>query len=486
MTRPPKAFTLADLLDQEELGLELLSGPATARVVGAHVVEIERPATWLERDWIMLTTGVRLRRRAQEQRRLVAELEAAGAAGLGFGTDLVFRKVPAALLEEARARDFPVFAVPLRTPFREIVGAVNRALAGSELRAMQRLSSIQLQLMDALADEEPERAVLARLASILDATVLRFGADGTVEAATGEAPAGAIWAAITAHPAVLVEFELDGRHTVATPIAGRPGFAAEAAPRGGGALGAPVGWLAAITDHARDRITRPAVRATAPVLAALAHISDAAQRQDRAIRAAVLEQVLAPADPDAGTLAARAASLGLDFVQPARIVLARGELQLDRPHLSARRGELTVALVQGDVRAAVAEPAAIGRPVSRLEDVPHSLRDAELALRRGVLDYADFDLATLLVAESPRERIEPKAAELLGGLREHPGLQEALAAYFDHGLDVMRAAAAMHVHHNTLRYRLARVEERLGRSLKDPATIASLYIALAYDDHASP
>jgi purine catabolism regulator len=43
----------------------------------------------------------------------------------------------------------------------------------------------------------------------------------------------------------------------------------------------------------------------------------------------------------------------------------------------------------------------------------------------------------------------------------------------------MSAARAMHIHHNTLRYRLGRVEEALGRPLKDPGTIAVLYIALA-------
>jgi PucR family transcriptional regulator, purine catabolism regulatory protein len=34
------------------------------------------------------------------------------------------------------------------------------------------------------------------------------------------------------------------------------------------------------------------------------------------------------------------------------------------------------------------------------------------------------------------------------------------------------------VHPNTLRYRLARAEELLGGSLRQPATIASLHIAL--------
>ena len=74
---------------------------------------------------------------------------------LGFGLDLVFKRVPAALLKEARARSFPIFAVPLPVPFRDVISIVNRALASSDLRALQRLSSMQLYLMDALARTTP-------------------------------------------------------------------------------------------------------------------------------------------------------------------------------------------------------------------------------------------------------------------------------------------------------------------------------------------
>ena len=54
-------------------------------------------------------------------------------------------------------------------------------------------------------------------------------------------------------------------------------------------------------------------------------------------------------------------------------------------------------------------------------------------------------------------------------------------AYFDHDLDVPAAAAELHLHPNSLRYRLTRIEEVLGRSLKRPATIAELHIALLAD-----
>jgi carbohydrate diacid regulator len=96
-----------------------------------------------------------------------------------------------------------------------------------------------------------------------------------------------------------------------------------------------------------------------------------------------------------------------------------------------------------------------------------------------LLDFADFDLGTLVVSESPPERIQPKVDECLADLRSHPALHAAVVAYFQHGMDVMRTAEAMHLHHNTVRYRLMRVEQLTGRPLRDPATIASLYIALA-------
>src|SRR6478672_5491583 len=158
VSRPQSAFTLGDLLAQEDLGLELLAGGDDAparRVAGAHAIEIERPSTWLEPGWIMLTTGVRLRNNAARQRQLIAELQAADAAALGFGLDLVFKRVLAALLKKAHARAFPVFVVPLPVPFRDVISVVNRALASSDLRALQRLSSMQLYLMDALGRRPP-------------------------------------------------------------------------------------------------------------------------------------------------------------------------------------------------------------------------------------------------------------------------------------------------------------------------------------------
>lgn len=139
--QPMAALTLGEILAAPGLGLELLAGFEAADgapVAGAHCIEVERPSRWLAEDWIMLTTGLRLRGRATAQRELVDELIDAGCCALGFGLGVAFAAVPAALLDQAQQRGFPLFAVPLPTPFRVLVSAVQRALISAEIRGEVR------------------------------------------------------------------------------------------------------------------------------------------------------------------------------------------------------------------------------------------------------------------------------------------------------------------------------------------------------------
>lgn len=112
-------LTLAEVLGEEEFGLVLRSGsPATLdrTVAGAETVEVDRPVELSAQDYIILTTGVRLRGSPEYQRRLVSESEARGVAAIGFGVGLVFRSTPRALLDEARKRDSPSSRCPSRFP----------------------------------------------------------------------------------------------------------------------------------------------------------------------------------------------------------------------------------------------------------------------------------------------------------------------------------------------------------------------------------
>ena len=513
MSVAESAFVLGDLLRQPELGLEQLTGGDEALrrpIAGAHAVELEAPTRFLAKDWIMLSAGPRLRGHRQAQRDLVAELDSAGTTALGFGIQPVFEKVPPALLAEARARSFPVFAVPPTTPFRDIVSAVHRCLASGDSVNYERLSSMQRYLMDALQEGEPERAVISRLAKLVDARVLLFDPGGRLELATGPAPAEELWARMGSGDEVVQEFDADGWHTVAMPIVT--------------AAGRRPPWLVVTSRRPAfiNKLTRPAAQATVPLLAAMGRLSEVARDQENAIKGSLLEDVLkgrAATPAEARALAARMASFGLTFAEPARIVLARSvtrqpgaekevdvgplverlERALDEaaaPHLLTARPPGVIALVQcGDpeLRATLAPLVedegpmllGLGRSVEHFAEVRHSLRDAEIAVdrlgyasERRLLAFEDFDLGALLLSEAPPERIGPKVESMLEPLRAHPLLHDAIVVYFEREMDVGRTAEVLCLHPNTLRYRLGRLEELLGVSLKQPADIAALYIAL--------
>jgi PucR family transcriptional regulator, purine catabolism regulatory protein len=514
MSAADPAIVLGDLLGQQELALELLSGGEEALrrpIAGAHAVELESPTRFLAKDWIMLSAGPRLRGHRQAQRELVVELDEAGATALGFGIEPVFDQVPRTLLAEARARSFPVFAVPPKTPFRDVVSAVNRCLLSDELVNYQRLTSMQRYLMDALTEDEPERAVISRLAKLVDARVLVFDPGGRLQISTAPAPADQLWEQVEPEQEVVQEFDAGGWHTVAMPIVTNAG---QRPP-----------WLVVTSRRSGfvNQLTRPAAQATVPLLAAITRLGGVARDQERAIRSSLLEDIVkgrAVTPAEARSLAARAATFGLTFARPARIVLARERTQrrdgdgsavdagspaeaLERalldsgaPHLLASRGPGTIALVQcedAELHAALAPLAdderpiqvGVGRPVDHLTEAHHSLRDAELAIERlgyepgrRLLAFEDFDLGTLLVSEAPMERIDPKVEDLLAPLSEHPLLRDAIVAYFEHEMDITRTAQALCLHPNTLRYRLGRLEQLLGVSLKQPAAITALYIAL--------
>jgi PucR family transcriptional regulator, purine catabolism regulatory protein len=506
VTSPPSLW-LGDLLAEQALGLELLTGgddAATRPVLGAAVVEVQGPTEWVAKYWVMLTAGVGLGEDPEAGRALVRECDAAEVSALGFGVEPVFDHVPEALIEEGEARGFPIFAVPKDTQFREVVSFVDTALSGGEAPLFRRLSSLQRYVVDALRDPEPESAVVERLARFLDASVAVLAPSGEAELAVGKAPIDAVWAFIKDRAPKLVEAEVDSWHVVALPLASL--------------AGEPPRWLvlASRSSGFGGTLARSAAETTAPLLGAMERLREVVRTQEDAVRGALLDESLDAVDArDLPALAARAAAFGVDFSGPARIVVLREcsladervdlsvlqhELEealrrASAPHLLTERAGAVAALVQAEqeLRALLDEllatqpgaVAGIGRPFEDLAAARYSHRDAELAARGAarkpvprILAFEDFDLGTLLVSEAQPAWLGPKVEELIAPVRANPTLYEGLTSWFEHDLDIGAAAAALHLHPNSLRYRLAKIEEILGRSLRLPATIADLHIAL--------
>ena len=496
---------LRDLLQDSNLELELRAGPESVLetpISGAHSIEIANPSRWLGRHWAMLTTGARLRGRSDQQQALIAELAEAEVSALGFAVDVVFKEIPEAILEEAERRSFPVFAVPLEIAFREVIAAVNRSVLSSEFRAVQRLTSIQRHLLDAFEEDDPRAAIVARLARVLDASISVVIPGEATEQTPIAPPPEQLVRSLSAQAAGCAEIELEDWHVFGTPIPGG-------------------GWLvAASRRNFVNALTKPAMQSAVPLLVATRHLQEAVRRHDDAASAALLEDLIAESTPaEQATLRLRAEMAGLDLGQRGRVVvIGRSSAEAAETRaLTARLGAhlgfhapLATSLPGGEavifvqsagspLVAAVREmtdadsslQVGIGRETLALAEIRESFRDARQAvdqIRRGgamaerVVEFDSLDLRTILVASAAEDRIRPKLEETLAELREHPHLYEALVAYFELEMDVAAAADRLFLHTNSLRYRLNRIEDLLGKSLKNPATIANLHLALSADE----
>jgi hypothetical protein len=220
------------------------------------------------------------------------------------------------------------------------------------------------------------------------------------------------------------------------------------------------GYLRIQSDHAGERERRR--RRLAGAL-----LDPAGHDPETVARAAELAQwplphdlaVVAVAGDDPAALARR---LDADVLSGSD---AEGPwLVLPDPDAPGRRATLD--------RALAAEPAAIG-PTVALADAPRSLRWARLALDvvtggagpvRAVDHLADLillqdrELAGLLV----RARLAPLDALAAG---ERDRLTETLAAWLAHQRHTPAIARELHVHPQTVRYRIAKLRQLLGEAM---------------------
>jgi sugar diacid utilization regulator len=128
----------------------------------------------------------------------------------------------------------------------------------------------------------------------------------------------------------------------------------------------------------------------------------------------------------------------------------------------------------------------IGRKVHALGDILDSYQDAQLAVRtlrrnsRGpkIMAYEDFSYATRLFADVGFDKMITWAQEFLKPLEGRELLVEGLQTYFEHAQNINAAADALEIHHNSLRYRLAKAEEILEINLREPGAVSSVFLAL--------
>ncbi|MEY9850189.1 PucR family transcriptional regulator [Streptacidiphilus sp. MAP5-3] len=498
--------TIESLVAMPGLGLLVRAGDTALErpVRWVHTSELDDPVPYLEGGELLLTTGLKLGKGKEKLRQYVHRLADAGVAGLGIGVGLTYAEVPAALIEAATERELPLLEVPQLTPFIAISKAVTAALAAEQYRAVATSFEAQEELTRAALGKDGTAAVVGRLASRLGGWAALYDASGTVVVSAPD------WAA---RRAGRLRPEVDRLRSRPAPAsASLQGDTQDTQDyvvlQSLGADRRARGFLAVGTE---DRLTsgeRYVVNAAVALLTLTLERSRDLRRAEDRMRTALLRLVLAGETVIAKEVAD--ALLGGLPQGPVRVLVAEGdglaELGDRAEQAASRTGESLLLAPEGDRLVLIAVDGGMVHQVctdlaadlesvtvgvsspTMLESAGPAAAEAERALavalrsgRRSV-DHSEVGAGSLLPLLGD-EAVQAFADGLLRPLREHDrtsrgDLEASLRAWLSRHGQWDAAAADLGVHRHTLRYRMRRVEELLGRSLDDTDVRMELWLAL--------
>lgn len=157
------------------------------------------------------------------------------------------------------------------------------------------------------------------------------------------------------------------------------------------------------------------------------------------------------------------------------------------PGVAAVCARLTEA---ADARYGLVLRAGIGEPASSVGGLHDSYQDACDALRLGARVAAGAPVHVIgdlrghqllaAVGQHARARLIALTTVELRAQPDWPVLRETVVAWCENGFNLVRASAALHIHRNTLVYRMNKIEQISGRSLRDRGAL-SLYLACLAD-----
>lgn len=491
------AITVREIVGLPDLRTWVFAGEGglDREVAWAHVSEMPDPTLWLEAGDLVMTTGLGVPEGAAAQRDYVERLAEAGLSGLMIGHRMRAPELTDGMAAAADERSLPVLLTSYEVPFAAVSRVVSEANRGEEqARLLELLRLYETVRAEAAGAAGPE--LLGRLGGLIGRD-LRVVDPGSGLSLVPGAPAlaeefvGALGAEISGReepmPAVL-RFGGGAAMAVAVP-ASRP--AVMVLSTGGGAATPDLSVL----------------RHMAAVLA-LEIEKESAEREKRRRLGAELLAGLMDGRLSAEVLAQPLAERGLD--EEPRVLAAcaiedgkagHSDLHLrleDRgvPHLLLRRAPLLFALLPaGDqvpelFRREVGPGALVGlsAPLGRLTRVPEARREARWALEDGGPGgLSRYGEAASFFSPRDLGEAERAARHFLGPLMDYDAthgtqLVASLRAFLAHNRSWQKTSAEIHVHPQTLVYRMRRVEELSGKKLNRTGDVAELWFALRAAD----
>ncbi|MER7011994.1 helix-turn-helix domain-containing protein [Saccharopolyspora sp. NPDC000359] len=513
-------MTLRHLVDEPSLQLTVVEPGDLSKVVrAAHPVEAVNTATRSRPGAIALTTGAGLATTADDpepQKRLVADLVAADATALLFGTGVHFDRVPHGLRAAARERDLPVLGVnAAEVSFDAVADFISSGALSMETYLLKRTVWLQNDLLHALAASDPVSALVVRLGTLCKGAAVLYEGEGRIVASTGHGPLRLVWEEISARQREAQRFTV-GQWVVATrPFLLRgTRFQLAVASRNGALLDdispellETAERVLAAANASRSLVISQERAEAARIVSALRSGITASQvRQTWARLRAFgfrvgdeLRAVVASPLRDRGEPGAR------DAAEP---LLEQAELA-DLPLvLSAERvadhepGGLTAVLAERDAAGSWLDELArthlvgVSGPFTDLAVAARYAEEASTAWhlagrRRGrgsgrtIVRLDEVDFATWLLTRRDDAQVADRFERHFGALVKSPDLARTVVLFLACDQDVKRTAELLFIHPNTVRYRLRNVEQLIGGRISSAEVVANLYLAFQDDVLAS-
>lgn len=502
-------LTLGDLMSLT--GLMPLPGSVVdhrTEVLGGATVERPDAADQVEGGWVAISEGSGFVGPAVSepvQRDFVRALTYRSASALVVRLGRVWDRVPDAIEDECSHQGLPLLAMPPDSTPAALLRTIHDASGNQDYALLGRALSVQTELIDALTFPDVERELVNRLATRLGVSAILYDERVEVLASQGDAPIHLI----KDH----IDLTNDGERRITV---GR--WQVSISP-----LSVPTGiyWLALGWSESHE-LTHEIVRSTRFALQKLltAHITRevVTRRQDQAKRGLLLVELLeGPTGTRLASLRDQLVLLHFPREGPYQVHLvqrrpadrsngqARGyEARVDDVITTiqdlAEARETSVLMVERADDFVILLPqrqAFIRDLVTALPDAEHgtsstfadlgearaAVRQAEMSLltsaRRGrLIPFDEVGFVNFILAQVPTETLHEKVQEVLVGMPEGGPVEQTILEYFRNGMDVQATARAMHLHPNSIRYRLSKAEDILGRPLADPETITLLYLTL--------
>ncbi|MER7345439.1 PucR family transcriptional regulator [Streptomyces aurantiacus] len=502
-----------------------------------HAGEVPNIASLLKGGELLLTTGLGLGARPADQRAFVRDLAERGIAALVVELGPRFSRLPAALVDTARAAGLPLVQLHREVPFVTVTEEVHTEIVNGHYALLRRAEEVHRRCTDALLSGGGVPQVLSVLAEFSGNAVFLETADGRLLYAAGAGSACAdplqVWEGLRGRPEDRAEPPA-GTVLVDVP-GGGPGagsvrarlvlLAVESAllPVHRIAAERAASSLAVVLMQARQE-EELAARGRGDFLTDLAEgriTPDDAPAQARVLgfkpgAGPLLPVVMRIPDglPTGGGLAvlARAvaeelASVGVPVLLGVRPVEGRVPLLLGLRAESERvavadrvAAALRAGVERAGMRRAGAPPPVVvvgvaGGWAAAASGLRHAAETATAAHGLPDRDWydarrLDIDLLLWRLHQHDTAALAAFVDRAIGPLRDHdrrskPPLLPTLQTYLAHAGRKAETARELHLNRQTLYNRLARIGELLGTDLDDPQTVLALSLALRARRHVA-